>query len=336
MAIPELLSDTRARTLALVEDLTDEQLVVQYAPNVNPFLWELGHVAFFYDAFVRGFCRGETPLLERAPRLYDSFRIDHADRWGLALPSRAATLDYMARVAEAVADGVGSQECERTRYCVELAMRHEDMHCEAFVYMRNFLGYRAPGFAAEATVAAGPWPGDVDVPAMTFALGADPEGFEFAFDNEKWAHPVEVEAFSIARAPVTNAEFAAFVADGGYEREELWSFPGWVWRVKEGVQLPSGWSWCDGEFRLRCFADDGALSPHHPVTHVSYYEAEAFCRWAGRRLPSEVEWEVAACFDPARGRKTRYPWGDEAWAEGVANLDHAQPGGCGRGVFPRG
>ena len=153
-------------------------------------------------------------------------------------------------------------------------------------------------------------------------LGADPHE-PFVFDNEKWAHPVRVEPFRIAATPVTNAEFQAFVDDGGYRRREWWGRHGWDWRRREAVEHPLFWSqqgpgcWFERRF-------DGLvpLDPWHPVVHVNWYEAEAFCRWAGRRLPTETEWEMAATIDPATGRKHRFPWGETPPTPERANLDY--------------
>ena len=139
------------------------------------------------------------------------------------------------------------------------------------------------------------------------------------FDNEKWAHPVAVAPFRIAATPVTNAEYAAFVDDGGYRRRELWSRRGWQWRREASAEHPLFWVRDGGGWAERRFGVPVPLEAWHPVVHVNWYEAEAWCRWAGRRLPTEAEWEMAATVEPGTGRKRRFPWGDE-----IQESDHAR------------
>jgi len=289
----------RARTLALMADLSDEELEVPRLPIVNPLRWELGHVAFFYEAFLLRLLDGGEPLIEGGDELFDSFKVDHADRWSLELPSRAGILAYMQRVHERVIKRLGAREPDaRETYLYLLAGFHEDMHAETFHYARQTLGYPAPALAAargagEPERSAGPWPGDVDVAGGTHLLGARGEE-PFVFDNEKWAHPVEVAPFRIARAPVTNAELCEFVDDDGYRRRELWSAPGWRWRFRAEAEHPVYWKREGGTWLRREFDRFVPLAEHEPAVHVGWYEAEAFCNWAGRRLPSEAEWEMAA------------------------------------------
>lgn len=243
-----LVEDARERTLELVADLTDEQLTVPKMEIVNPFLWELGHVAFFYDVFLLRVLGSEKFLLEGAENLYDSFKVDHDDRWSLRLPSREETLAYMGRVLDRVLDRLALSEPDvNESYLYVLSVLHEDMHGEAFTYMRQTLEYPEPqlGICVDKSlpveIGGGALPGDVEIPGGTFQLGATRDA-PFAFDNEKWAHPVEVSSFRIARAPVTNAEFADFVEDGGYLRRQLWSHQGWTWRMKTGTEHPIYWS----------------------------------------------------------------------------------------------
>jgi iron(II)-dependent oxidoreductase len=199
-------------------------------------------------------------------------------------------------------------------YFVQLSVFHEDMHAEAFHYTRQTLGYADP-LRGEAPAAGRALAGDVEVPGGAYVIGAA-RNSGFHFDNEKWAHPVELAPFRIARAPVTNREFLEFVREGGYRRREWWSPEGW--ESKGAAAAPRYWAERDGRWTERRFAEQVPLEPELPVMHVDWHEANAYCRYADRRLPSEAEWEAAASLD-GEGRRRRYPWGD-APGEGRANL----------------
>lgn len=341
--LADSLRDARARTLELVTGLTPEQLFGPRLDIVNPLLWEIGHVAWFHEHFALRSIRGGSPLLPNADALYDSSRVPHDSRWDLPLPTLEGTLDYMRRVEEALLDRLdGPRADETTGYLYQLTTFHEDMHDEAFTYTRQTLAYPAPRFAAaSAPDAAGPWPGDVEVSGGEFRLGATPEA-PFVFDNEKWSHAVLVRPFEIARAPVTNAEFAAFVADGGYRRRKHWDDEGWHWREGARAEHPIYWQpGSSGGWTVRHFDRTEPLQPHQPVVHVNWHEANAWCRWAGRRLPSEIEWEVAAAAEPnADGslgaRKRRFPWGEAPPDRARANLDGAALGCVDVAACPQG
>jgi iron(II)-dependent oxidoreductase len=340
------VKNARERTLELVVDLDDEQLTVPLLEIVNPFRWELGHVAFFYEAFLLRILDRQDRVMDNADNLYDSFRIDHDDRWHLPLPAREETLDYMRRVSGLVVGRLDSHEPSgQETYLYLLSVLHEDMHGEALTYMRQTLGYSEPKLATPRADSnsnesnGGPLQGDVEIPNGTFWLGATADA-PFVFDNEKRAHPVEISAFRMARAPVTNAEFAEFVNDRGYLRRESWSHQGWKWRIKAGAQHPICWSRGEKKWLRRHFDRLVPLEEHNPVMHVNWYEAEAYCNWADRRLPSEAEWEMAASAEPdsrgVTGSKRRYPWGDESPAPGRANLDSCSLGCVDVGALPSG
>ena len=319
-----MLVDTRQRTLELVADLSDEQLGVPEIDIVNPPIWEMGHVAWFLEKWSLRHLRGESSTHPRADQFWDSAAVSHHARWELPLPSRAATLEYMRDVLDRALERLPAAEVsEDEAYFYWLPVMHEDMHDEAFTYTRQTLGYPAPrgwrpaqdAFAADAA-------GDVEIDGGAYRLGAEP-GKRFVFDNEKWAHTVPVAPFAIGRCAVTNREFAAFVDDGGYGRREWWSDDGWAWRERESALHPVYWlPQENGTWMYRFYDQVLPLPAAQPVIHVNWYESEAYCRWARRRLPSEAEWEMAA----SGMAKTAYPWGGDPPTAARAHLDSCSLG----------
>jgi len=335
------LSEARQTTLGLIADLADEQLIGPKLAIVNPLLWEIGHVAWFQEHWALRHLRGLTPDLVKGDALYNSSKVAHAARWDLPLPARKETLDYMRRVLERV---VGLLESQRGRelsrdevYFHRLALFHEDMHGEAIAYTRQTLGYPAPRLRHSHGVTSsadggGRLAGEVEIPGGVFGLGATPDQ-AFVFDNEKWRHAVTVAPFAMARAAVSNAEFAAFVDDRGYERREVWSDAGWAWRERAEAGHPVYWYLGAGRrWFQRVYNAVVPLAEDLPVMHVNWYEADAYCRWAKRRLPSEAEWELAAAAEPAPDghgishAERRFPWGAAAPDARTANLDGAAGG----------
>lgn len=329
------VEDARRRTLELVADLSDEQLIGPRLSIVNPLLWEIGHVAWFQERWALRHALGRAPLRADGDSLYDSSAVPHDTRWDLPLPSRAGTLTYLEEIQTRVLDLLSKGELEGEReYFIRLAVAHEDMHDEAFTYTRQTLGYAAPkpGAPGGRPADAGALPGDVHVPGGRFRLGVEPGSLPFLHDNEKWAHDVEVQPFSIARAAVTQAELAAFVSAGGYRDRHFWDDEGWRWREAVGAEHPVYWRRTAGGWERRDYDRWVPLEPHRAAIHVNWYEAQAYCRFAGRRLPTELEWEVAAAGEPdSQGRlsprKRLFPWGDAPPTPERANLD-ARALGC--------
>jgi iron(II)-dependent oxidoreductase len=337
LQISTWVRDARQRTLDLVADLSDSQLLGPRLSIVNPLLWEIGHVAWFQEKWVLRHAAKRSPIREDADALYDSAAIPHDTRWDLPLLQREQTLRYMCAVRDCVLERLlDRQPTPEDVYFVLLSVFHEDMHTEAFTYTRQTLGYSPPRLgpissgpkALESTRQPGTEiVGDAEIPGGIFRLGAEPDS-SFVFDNEKWAHPVEVEPFAIARAPVTQAEFAAFVDDAGYRQQRFWSEQGWRWRQEADADHPVYWRReAAGRWLRRDFDRWLPLEARRPVLHVSWYEADAYCRWAGRRLPTEAEWEAAAAGEPDAARrgfassKRRYPWGSDLPTPQRAQLD---------------
>jgi iron(II)-dependent oxidoreductase len=255
--LADRLRAAREHTRRVADDLAGERELGPLLAIVNPPRWEVGHVGWFQEFWcLRGGSEGAASILPNADALYNSATVPHDTRWTLPLPSFSDTLAYRDEVLNRI---LGSA-ARSNPYFLELALRHELMHAEAFHYTRQTLGY--PGRDADA-VDMGPQ-GDREYAGGVFALGAKP-GQGFAFDNEKWSHPVILEPFRMARRPVTYGEYRKF-------KEPLYCKDGKVRRFDRWVPI----------------ADD------EPVRHVSWHDARAYCEWAGRRLPTEAEWEFAA------------------------------------------
>jgi iron(II)-dependent oxidoreductase len=291
------LRAAREKTNALWLGLREEQLALPFLAIVNPILWEVGHVAWFQEYWVLRHLHGRTSLMEACDQLYDSAAVEHRARWSLPLPNRQATRDYMQHTLDKVVDL--AERTSGNRYFFLLSLFHEDMHGEAMMYTRQTVALPAPEIAPErlATLTPGP---DIRFPGGEVVIGSH-QSEPFLFDNEKWAHAVSLAGFEISSTPVTNAQMLAFVDAGGYEDSRHWTAEGWRWRLAADAHHPVYWRRrALREWELRRFDCWLPLPPGDPVTHVNAHEADAFCQWAGRRLPSEVEWEAAA--RPADGQ----------------------------------
>ncbi len=293
----EWVKGSRQKTFQLVADLTDDQMMGPKLEIVNPLIWEIGHTAYFQEYWV--FRRnGEKSLIPNADKIYDSIHILHEDRWDLPLLSRNEIYQYLRDVRDKVLELLENKNhTEEDLYHIVYSIYHEDMHTEAFTYTRQTLELPHPfknNYDNNTEMKLKPIQGDVQIDRCEFMLGGSPKD-PFVFDNEKWEHPVQVETFSIARTPVTQGEFLNFVEAGGYNQSELWIKEGWIWLQAEHLTHPVYWRKDkNGSWNRRVFDRWCSLEPDHPVIHVNWFEAVAYCRWAGRRLPTEAEWEVAA------------------------------------------
>jgi len=282
--VGSLLEEARTRTLALVEPVSEANLDRQHHQLMSPLVWDLGHIAAFEDLWV---CR-ETGLELLRPDLaevYDATETPRLKRADLPYLRRDEAIAYMEAVRERALASLGAV----SPFIGEMLVQHEHQHNETMLQTLQLAapGTYSPERRAPSPAAVGPETLRVD--AGPFEMGFPRDGF--AYDNERPLHEVDLPAFEIDATPVTNAAYLEFVEDGGYARRSLWSDAGWEWRLGEGATRPLYWTADGGERRFDVVE---GLDPAVPVMHVSWFEAEAFARWRGARLPTEAEWEKAA------------------------------------------
>jgi ergothioneine biosynthesis protein EgtB len=316
------LQDARDYTLALFDHFAaagfDRPARVPLLEIVNPPLWELGHIAWFAEWFILREAASSAPTDAQRPSLltmgddwFDSANVPHDSRWHLELPGAGALKTYCFEVLDRVLDKLGRvDETDAALYPYRLALAHEDMHGEAFAYTLQTLGLELA--AHLATRAPTAWSqGEIRFAGGTIQMGSPADG-GFIFDNEKYAHPVHVPSFTMDSTLVSNAQYGDFVNDGGYRIDDWWSPAGRAWRDTAGPnaskrQAPLYWQQEQESdtWRVVRFGRPATLSSNQPVRHVSLFEAQAYAAWAGRRLPTEAEWEFASLSGhPA------FRWGD--------------------------
>lgn len=286
-------------------------LAVPVRAELNPPLWELGHVGWFQEWWtIRNPLRAQgatadpdvarpPSLLSGADGLFNSSLVPHDTRWHLSLPDASHMQAYLAQVLDQALVQLYAEEDDDGLYFHRLSLFHEDMHNEAAIYMANGLGFVVPD-AREARAIANDDP--LIVAPAIHRLGWAGPGF--AFDNELAGESVSLESYEIDRAPVSNARFAAFVEAGGYRERRYWSAAGWQWREAGGIAGPRFWRDSVSGWQERRFGAWRELDRHQPASNITCHEAEAWCAWAGRRLPTEAEWEHAAL------TQAGFAWGD--------------------------
>ncbi|MFN2433262.1 MAG: ergothioneine biosynthesis protein EgtB [Gemmatimonadota bacterium] len=335
------LTHVRRRTLDLLEPLGDEHLTRQHDALMSPLVWDLGHVAAFEQLWL-----GEEPKVSATGEglgIYDAVENPRPGRGRLALPGREELLRELRRIRERSLERLAADPLDSSDplhaggFVYNLVAQHEAQHQETMLQAIALV----PGLEYEPHFRESPRPAAYapDAPVIVIPAGAFPLGTgrtPLAYDNEQPQHWVDVASFAIDVAPVSSRAFLAFVEDGGYRRRELWSDEGWRWRKAERIEYPRNWiprpqGWTEARFgRVRPLALD------RPVAHVAWYEADAYARWAGCRLPSEAEWEKAASWDVAAHAKRTYPWGEEPPTDALANLGQQLFGPAATGAYPRG
>ncbi len=326
------LMDSRNHTLrwiaAFERALGSHEMTVQQHGELSPPLWELGHLGWFQERWIarnvqrqRGArsdpSRPRLPsILSDADRCFDPAEVSHAARWRVELPDLQATRQYLVDTLETTLELLdATPEDDDALYFYRLVLFHEDLRGELFAQMSQTLGFDAGLLAAPAAVNARD---ALLFPATRWPLGCEPGGF--VFDNEKWVHEVEVPEFEIDAQPVSWQQYAEFVEDGGYDAQAFWHPQGWQWLQREGRRCPRHVDQLRHGVLAQRFGKLMRVPMAQPAMHLAWYEADAWCRWAGRRLPSEVEWEAAAHQGASRG----WRWGD-VW-EWTATTFRPYPG----------
>ncbi len=334
------LTRTRARSAALTEAVDDGELIRQHSRIMSPLVWDLAHIGNQEELWLVRDVAGRDPVRADIDHLYDAFKHPRPDRPALPLLTPAEARGYLGEVRGKVLDALECTPLEGRRlvthgFAFGMIVQHEQQHDETMLATHQLrAGPAALNAPAPAPQRATGLPAEVLIPAGEFIMGTSTE--PWALDNERPAHRACTNAYWLDTTPVTNGDYQRFLADGGYNDPQWWSERGWAHRCEAALVAPQFWHLDSGSWWRTRFGSTEPVPPDEPVMHVSFFEAQAFAAWAGKRLPTEAEWEKAARFDPATGRSRRFPWGDEDPTPAHANLGqrHLQPAPA--GSYPAG
>ncbi|PRX17889.1 ergothioneine biosynthesis protein EgtB [Actinoplanes italicus] len=334
------LERARARTALLTDTVDEDDLTRQHSPLMSPLVWDLAHVGNQEELWLVRDVGGRDPVRQDIDELYDAFKHARSDRPALPLLNPVEARAYTAQVRDKVLDVLDRVRFDRGQRLVDggfafgMIVQHEQQHDETMLATHQLR--TGP---AVLTAPAPPSPrarvtGEVLIEQGRFTMGTDTE--PWALDNERPAHPVDVPAFWIDAAPITNGQYLAFMDAGGYDDPRWWSERGRQHRQKANLTAPLHWIRDRDGWLYNRFGRVEPVNPDEPVVHVCFYEAEAYAAWAGKRLPTEAEWEKAARWDPATGRSRRYPWGDDPPGPRHANLGQRHLSPAPAGAYPDG
>lgn len=325
--IASLLAEARERTLLLVSGLTDEDLHRQHDVLMSPIIWDVGHIAHFEELWLTQNLDGPIEFSEM-PGMYNPFEHPRATRASLALPTLAEMRKRLDEIRSRVLERLDSVEFSdhnpllRGAYVYHMVLQHEYQHNETILQtlqLKKGGHYKAPRMRTFESQSPPPAANMISFAGGKITIGTDDRSA--AYDNERPRHEIELPPFLIDRDPVTNGSYLDFMNDKGYKRTAFWSEAGRRWVAETGANAPKYWT-RDGEtWKTRTMDLEREVDPARPVIHVCYYEAEAFANWAGKRLPTEPEWEAAASWDPSSRHASVYPWGDSAVESVKANID---------------
>jgi iron(II)-dependent oxidoreductase len=321
------LTTVRDRSLGLTTEALDEAgLTAQVSRLMSPLVWDLAHVGNYEELWLLRAAAGIEPMRPEIDDLYDAFEHPRSERPTLPLLSPRESMSYIAEVRAKVLDSLSrvrfrpDDPLTAGGFVYGMVVQHEHQHDETMLATHQ-LRKGAPALLdpprSSREQDAGAFPEETLIEAGPFVMGTSDD--PWAYDNERSAHVVDLPSYFVDTAPVSCAAYLAFVEAGGYEDPRWWHPAGWEWRSSSGKRAPAFWFREGGQWLRRRFGRVEPVPLDQPVQHVCWYEADAYARWAGKRLPTEAEWEKAARWDPVARRSRRYPWGDD-FAEGRANL----------------
>jgi gamma-glutamyl hercynylcysteine S-oxide synthase len=342
-ALAEKLTEARERTRWLLSTVSDEDMATQHDPIMSPLIWDYGHIGNYEELWLLERAFGEGLSGRELYDIYDASLTPRSERPSLDLLDRSSAERYLDAVREVALEALedtdlgGDDPLLKDGFVYHMILQHEYQHNETMLQTLQLM--RDEGYRPEARVELAPGnpPDDemIHIAGGPFIMGTDDRSW--ALDNERDAHEVELPDFYLDKSPVTNRAYVGFIEEGGYEREELWNPEGWEWIREEEISSPKHWYQKEPhDWWTQRFGFDEPIPTDAPVVHVSWFEADAYARWAGKRLPTEAEWEKAASWDPKTETKRLYPWGDEPPTPERANLDQLAFGAAEVGAYPAG
>ena len=340
--VAEELEAVRRRSLGLLDPVGEADLLKQHSPIMSPLVWDLAHVGNYEEIWLLRMVAGVPAADPELDDIYDAFKHARKERTKLKLLGPHESRSYISDVRGQVFDVLEKTEFDPSNplladgFVYGMVVQHEHQHDETMLATLQLrTGAEYPVVEREVPRSPVDVTGEVLIDGGPFVMGTDLE--PWAYDNERPAHTVELAPYRIDRAPVTNAAYLQFMESGGYDDRRFWSEAGWDWRTQEEARSPLFWneqgtgSW----MRLR-YGRLEPIEPLEPVEHVSWHEANAFATWAGKRLPTEPEWEKAASWDPTTKTKSKFPWGDTPPDDRTANLNQTRFRPTPVGTYPAG
>src|SRR5689334_670522 len=326
VSIAELYKQVRARTMQIVAPLEIEDYVIQTADFMSPPRWHIGHTSWFFETVLQAHKPGYRVYSEDFLFYFNSYyegfgvRIERPKRGTKSHPTVKETVAYRNHIDEQILSILHAPD-ETVLSLIRLGLEHEMQHQELLVYdIKHLLCDQFAAPLQPLPKSSRKVEGMAEIEGGLILLGYN--GDSFAFDNEKPAHQVFIRDFALDKAPVSNGDWLDFINDAGYQNFHWWFSEGWEAVNREHWRAPLYWELHDGEWMIRDFSGlhSAASKKNEPVCHVSFFEASAYAKWAGKRLPTEAEWEHAACYDGARKVKQAFPWGDTGPDSGNTNF----------------